>query len=94
MRLLEETLELMEVIRSDDPQYLEYVRCVGVCLAIIRRFAASPNFRILTIERFLKYIFKVPKCYNEEITEAKETHSFLLKELAGLVGAIALDSMN
>lgn len=92
MRLIEEILELMENIKSDDPQYQEFVRCAGVSLALIRRFGSSNNFRKATVERFLKFVFIVPAVYAVEIKKAEDSHSFLLKEYAGLVGVIALDS--
>mmetsp|Transcript_19659 Transcript_19659/g.16801 ORF Transcript_19659/g.16801 Transcript_19659/m.16801 type:complete len:197 (-) Transcript_19659:993-1583(-) len=41
MRYLEEVLELLEHIRSDDANYLDYCRCVGVVVAILRRFTTS-----------------------------------------------------
>jgi len=83
----------MEVITREDPQYLDYIKCVGVDLAILRRFCTSENFRGETIERYVKFIYKVPKVYQEEIKQAKDSHSFLLKEFAGLVGIICLESI-
>jgi hypothetical protein len=92
MRLIEEVLEMMEVMKSDDPQYSDFVRCAGVNLAIIRRFGSSNNFRKITVERFLKFVFMLPGAYTDEIKKSTDTHSFLLKEYAGFVGVIALDS--
>lgn len=92
MRLIEEVLEMMENIKSDDPNYQEFIRCAGVSLALIRRFGSSNNFRKITVERFLKFVFIVPRIYKDEIKKASDSHSFLLKEYAGLVGVIALDS--
>jgi hypothetical protein len=93
MRLIEEVLELMEQIRSDDPHYQDFVKCAAVNLAIVRRFGSSNNFRKVTVERFLKFVFMIPPTYGEEIKKSSETHSFLLKEYAGFVGVIALDSI-
>jgi len=88
---LEEIFEMMEVITSNDPHYLNYVKCLGVSIAIIRRFCMSEKFRKPTTDRYLKYILKVPQVYCEQIKNVQETHSFLLKEVAGLIGAVSVD---
>jgi len=87
LKTMDEICEMMETITSSDPQYSNYVKCVGVTLAILRRFCSSEKFRQQTTDRYLKYILKVPKVYSN----VQESHSFLLKELAGLIGAISVD---
>jgi len=82
---------MMEVMTSNDPQYLNYIKCLGVSVAIIRRFCMSERFRKAATDRYLKYVLKMPQVYSEQIKNVQETHSFLLKEIAGLIGAISVD---
>ena len=92
MKSFEEILRLMDTINSADPQYLSYIKCLGVCIAVLRRFCSSHKFRQQTINRFINFFYRVPKVYAQEISQARESHSFLLKELTGLFGMICLDS--
>jgi hypothetical protein len=90
-RELEEILEWMEQIKNNDSFFDEYMRCLSIDIAILRRFASSTLYRAKTVGAYMKHLMRIPKFYEYEITNNSEKFSFLFKEIAALLGVMCLE---
>lgn len=93
---ISELLEFMKKISVSEPYILDYLRVLGLVVAILRRFVASASHRAQTVQSFYHYVVAIPAHYINDLTIQRGSiyFSFLFKELAGLIGVLSLDGMH
>ena len=86
----------MKKIGPTEPYFIDYLRVLGLVVAILRRFVASTAYRAQTLERFYGYLLAIPAHFINDLAVPKANiyYSFLFKELSGLFGILSLDGKN
>ena len=83
----------MKKIGPSEGYYNDYLRALGLVVAVLRRFAVNPTYRTQTIQLFYQYVIQIPNVYSNDLVNSKTSSqlSFLFKELSGLMGVLSLD---
>lgn len=84
----------MKKIGPSDAYYNDYIKVLGLVVAVLRRFAASNVHRAQTVQLFYNYLVVIPRHYINDLNNQKANpyFSFLFKEISGLMGVLSLDS--